>query len=160
VRESVANRLEHLVGGFAGIRVLDAYAGTGAMGLELLSRGAADAVFLEHDRQVAAGLRRAIADLEAPAEVLVRDAAVAARTPARHTFDLLFLDPPYDVPLQQVAGVVGDLVAHGWAAAGSLVVVEAAARAPGSPWPPTVAPLDSRDHGDTRIWYGQVSVAA
>ncbi|CTQ32475.1 16S rRNA (guanine(966)-N(2))-methyltransferase RsmD [Jannaschia rubra] len=144
VRESIFNLL--LNGGHAdrldGTRVLDVFAGTGALGLEALSRGAATATFIEQGRRAQAILRANIALLDAPARVLPRD----ARKPGPGTpHDLLFLDPPYGKGLGEAA--VAALLSAGWIAPGALVVWEEAT-------PPALGPLtpvDQRRYGDTLV---------
>jgi 16S rRNA (guanine966-N2)-methyltransferase len=158
VREAVANRVEHLTGGLAGSSVLDLFAGTGAMGFELLSRGAAKATFVERDRTAVTGLRRAAADLGADgAVIMARDAAGAAGALTGAGFDIVFADPPYDVPMGAIAAILSDLIASGAAAAETLVVVETSSRVQGSPWPAGITVLPAKDYGDTRVWYGRVT---
>lgn len=91
VRETLFNWLMPVL---PGARVLDLFAGTGVLGLEALSRGAAQAVLVERDPGLAVALREAAAKLSAPAEVHAADAL--AWLSGRHdTFDLVFLDPPF-----------------------------------------------------------------
>ncbi len=162
VREAVCNRLEHLCGGLGGLQVLDLFAGSGAVGLELLSRGAAAAVFVERDRAAVRAIRHNIAALSAEgATVVNRDAAAVARGDSLSAdgcaFDIVFADPPYDMPLGALEAILADLVAGHRVRDGGMLLVEAAARSAGTPWPPGVLPIDSRDYGDTRVWYGRVS---
>ena len=104
-----------------GARVLDAFAGTGALGLEALSRGAAAAVFIERDRAALAALRSNIATCRAEDRVTIC-VADASRPPAGGVCGLVFLDPPYGQGLLDVA--VPALRAAGWIDAGALLVVE------------------------------------
>lgn len=92
-REALFSMLTSRVGSFEDLRVLDLFAGTGALGLEALSRGAAQATFVEMDKAALDALRANIAKLGARAEVV--PAAVSTLGPARSKFDLLLLDPPY-----------------------------------------------------------------
>ena len=98
VREAVSNSLYSL-GALEGVRVLDLYAGTGALGIEALSRGAAEATFVERDRTVAGVLRRNLENtgLAERAAVMVADVDTALTGLAREgrRFDLAFVDPPY-----------------------------------------------------------------
>lgn len=103
-----------------GASVLDAFAGTGALGIEALSRGAARALFIEHDGAVRAVLRRNLQGLAAEAEVLAADATDPP--PAVFAASLVFLDPPYGRGL--AAAALAALAARGWLAEGALVVVE------------------------------------
>lgn len=128
-------------------RVLDAFAGTGAMGLEALSRGAAQASFIEQDRAALAALRRNIATLgeEARTRVIPGD---ATRPPAASApCSLLLLDPPYGQAL--VPRALAALAAAGWIAPGALVAAEVAKAEPlDTPGFETVA---ERAHGAARL---------
>ena len=157
VRESVCNRIEHLVGGLAELTALDIYAGSGAVGLELLSRGLSQAVFVEQDRGVLRVLRDNIASLKAEtAEVLpVSAERVAERL--QDKFDIVFMDPPYEVPTARILSVVRGLVSGDCIAENGLVVVELARRSGPFEWPDAIQSIDYRDYGDTRVWYGQMS---
>jgi len=133
---------------FAGARVLDAFAGTGAFGLEALSRGAAHAAFIEQDRGVLAALRANIAVLgEAQsATVLAADALHPPQAAAPVT--LAFLDPPYGEDV--AAPALAALAAAGWLAPDALVVVEVAARQKFIP-PPGLTLLEERRYGAARL---------
>ncbi len=144
VREAIFNLLQNGQGlDFDGLRVLDVFAGTGALGLEALSRGAAYATFIENGRKSLAILRENVALLDAPATVLSRD----ARRPGKGApHDLVFLDPPYD------QGLGGPALAachqNGWLTEGAMVVWEDAA-APDLP--PFLDAQDTRRYGDTIV---------
>jgi 16S rRNA (guanine966-N2)-methyltransferase len=131
-------------------RVLDAFAGTGAMGLEALSRGARFATFLERDRAARQAL---IATLDAwdesgRAAVLTGDALKPPR--ASGPCELVFLDPPYGEPV--AAAALAALAAAGWFAPGALAVVELAARAAFAP-PGGFTLLDERGYGAAHILF-------
>nr|WP_239032545.1 MULTISPECIES: 16S rRNA (guanine(966)-N(2))-methyltransferase RsmD [unclassified Leisingera] len=146
VRESLFNVLMH-TGAIPGARVLDLFAGTGALGLEALSRGAAEAVFVD-DGRVSGGLIRkniTICRAENRCTLARRDALKLGQNPAA-PFDLIFLDPPYGKGLGEKA--LAAAVAGGWVAQDALVVWEENA--------PVAAPegfelQDSRKYGDTHI---------
>ncbi|HZT50703.1 MAG TPA: 16S rRNA (guanine(966)-N(2))-methyltransferase RsmD [Stellaceae bacterium] len=129
-------------------RVLDAFAGTGALGLEALSRGARFATFLENDRAARAALQRNIAALgETPrAQVMAADALHPPR--ASGPCDLVFLDPPYGEPV--AAPALTALAAAGWLAEAALIVVELAARASFAP-PPGFTLLETRRYGAAQL---------
>ncbi|UWQ21636.1 16S rRNA (guanine(966)-N(2))-methyltransferase RsmD [Jannaschia sp. W003] len=145
VRESIFNLLAHGAHGMAleGARVLDAFAGTGALGLEALSRGAAEATFVENGRKALAILRENVALLEAPARIVARD----ARRPGPGTaHDVVFLDPPYGRSLG--APALEALAREGWIAPGALAVWEEG-ETPRAPEGWTL--LDARRWGDTAV---------
>ena len=118
-----------------GCSVLDAFAGSGAMGLELVSRGAAGATFVDRDRRAVARLRRTAASLGATREecrALAGDFfALAARGLAGAPFDVVFLDPPYALEASRVSALVDTLARTGQLADGALVVYERASGADG-----------------------------
>jgi 16S rRNA (guanine966-N2)-methyltransferase len=120
-REALFSMLVSRLGSFEGLRVLDLFAGSGALGLEALSRGAAACTFVEQDGAALDALRTNIAKLGAIGADL-RAGSVMALGPAPAPYDLLLLDPPYD----SGAGVVAleRLLRLGWIAPGALVSVE------------------------------------
>ena len=130
-----------------GARVLDLFAGTGALGLEALSRGAAAATFVETGAAALALIRRnlALLGVEDASSVLARDATRLGTNP-QAPFDLIFLDPPYRRGLGEAA--VAAASAGGWLAAGALVVWEEAVNLDA---PPGLTQLDARRYGDTMI---------
>ena len=148
VREALFARLPAL----EGLRVLDLYAGTGALGVEALSRGAASALFVERAPRSAAVLRENLARLELAgvSRVRVGDALAVLRRLAREglVFDLVFLDPPYESG--ELARTLPALAAGGLLREGALVVVEHA-RHHALTAPPGLAALDERRYGDTTI---------
>ncbi|MBN8714586.1 MAG: 16S rRNA (guanine(966)-N(2))-methyltransferase RsmD [Xanthomonadales bacterium] len=118
VRETVFNWLAPVI---AGARCLDLCAGTGAMGIEALSRGAAAVSFVERDPRLAQALRANLGRLGVSGEVAVADAQTWLRG-APQTYDVVFLDPPFALGLW--SALARQLEAGGWLAAGSLVYVE------------------------------------
>ena len=149
VREAVFSILG---GRVAGRAVLDLFAGTGAMALEALSRGASSAVLVEADPRVFEVLRRNVESLGAEgAEALLLDYRRAVRVlrAQRKRFDLVFLDPPYGKGLGTAAA--GELVRAGLLAPGAVVVAEEAVRFPDDPFPEGWEVAADRRYGDTRI---------
>ncbi len=133
VRESLMSALASARGGFRGAVVLDAFAGSGALGLEALSRGAAQVRFCERDGAALSVLRRNIdalglrgADGGPRSPVAVSAADVLAKPPvwARPPFDLVFLDPPYATPALQVLGLVRTLAEGGALAQDAIITYE------------------------------------
>ena len=148
IREALFSMLDHRIGGFSGKRVLDAFAGTGALGLESLSRGAIEATFMDKDRAALALTKRNATGLGLAerATFLLTD---ATRPPkAMAACDLLFLDPPYGQGMGSAA--LAALDEGGWLAAGALIVVEADRGQPETV-PAGFALQESRDYGRTRI---------
>ena len=132
-----------------GTRVLDAFAGTGALGLEALSRGAAHASFLENDRAALAALRANIAACR-EAERCAVLAADAARPPrAPEPCALVFLDPPYGKGFVEAS--LRALSAAGWIAPGAVVCAEREAAPAATAPPPGFVLLDERAHGPARV---------
>ena len=135
-----------------GLSVLDLYAGSGALGLEALSRGAASALFVESDHRAATVLARNIATLGLTGATLRRGlvAAVLATGPAAPV-DLVLADPPYEVETAEVHAALTALTTHGWAHEGTLAVVERAAAGAPLSWPSGWQPWQQRLYGDTRL---------
>jgi 16S rRNA (guanine966-N2)-methyltransferase len=151
VREALFSALE-ADPGLDGVAVLDLCAGSGALGLEALSRGAVHALFVESDRRAAAVLRRNAAALGfTDAEVRVAPAATVLAAPADRAYDLVLVDPPYEVPATEVAAWLATAAAHGWLADGAVVVVERAGRDGAFPWPPALRAARERRYGDTTL---------
>lgn len=118
VRETLFNWLAPEL---AGARCLDLYAGTGALGVEALSRGAAEVLFVESDREAAGQLAGLLRELDAAGEVHCADAEATLRRHAARPFDLAFLDPPYATA---DLGGLCTLLARGWLRPGALVYLE------------------------------------
>jgi len=150
VRESLFNVLASRID-FAGASVLDLYAGSGALGLEALSRGAASAVFVESDHRAAAVIDQNIASLGVTAAVRRGPVAAVLAGGADQPVDLVFADPPYDLADTEVAQMLTALVHGGWTDSGTVVVVERAASGPELAWPDGWQSWPSRRYGDTRI---------
>lgn len=154
VREAVFSALEARID-LDGARVLDLYAGSGALGLEALSRGAAHARFVESDRRAGAVLRRNIADLALPgAEITVAPVETVLAERPQAPSDVALLDPPYALDDAALARVLATLVDGGWLAPGALLVVERSARSAVPIWPDGVVEIAERGYGDTRVHYG------
>ena len=128
VREALFSMLTSRIGSFEGLRVADVFAGTGALGMEALSRGCTHVSFVETDAQALKALKTNIArsKVEAMTEVFAQPAALVGR--ARVPFDLLLLDPPYGEGL--AAPALARLSEQGWIAPHALISVETAAKEP------------------------------
>ncbi len=149
VRQALFDSLLHAPWGgralIEGARVLDAFAGTGALGLEALSRGAEHATFFEIGRAALAVLRANIAACRANSLCTVLAADAAAPPPAPAACRLVFLDPPYRLGLLPAA--LDGLREQGWIAPGALLVIETARDEPA----PSGTALLERAHGAARL---------
>jgi 16S rRNA (guanine966-N2)-methyltransferase len=121
-REGLFSMLVSRLGSFEGLRAADLFAGTGALGLEALSRGARHCTFVDNDRDAAATIRRNLAIFGAESRSDVRAQGVEHAPPSPEPFDLVFLDPPYRTELAAMA--LGRLADPAWVAPGGLVSVE------------------------------------
>lgn len=160
VREAVFSSLESLRGGmWSGARVLDLFAGSGALGLEALSRGADRVDLVESDR-------RAVGVIETNVSVVAPTTGVAhvhratverwvQRPPVGVRFDVVLCDPPYATPAEPVAEALSTLRDAGALADAALVVVERSRRDVWS-WPEGFHPLKDRRYGEAHIWMAQV----
>ena len=153
VREALFSALEHDPG-LDGALVLDVCAGSGALGLEALSRGAADAVFVESDRRGARVRRRNVAAVGVGGRVLTGTAGTVLGRPSEQAFDVVLVDPPYAVPDAEVAGWLTTAAAAGWLGEGAVVVVERARARSGFPWPRPLHGIRERRYGDTVLHLG------
>ena len=153
-REGIASMLLSACGlDLSGVRVLDAFAGSGALGLELLSRGAEHATFVERNRKVANVVRRNIKALGADsrATLVVGDAfRLAERGISGGPFGIVLLDPPYATPAEDVAALVKNLAAAGSLTPDALVLYERAAQAPRLPLI-IASTIRERSHGETSV---------
>jgi 16S rRNA (guanine966-N2)-methyltransferase len=161
VREAIFSRLEHL-GALDGARVLDLYAGSGALGLEAASRGAVSVTLVDSARPAADVARRNVAGLGMTGVRVVTETAerfAASLTGSRATapLDLVFLDPPYDLDEESLATVLTHLAAPGVLADDAVVVVERSIRTPEPAWPDGLAPFARKDYGETAVYYAEPS---
>jgi 16S rRNA (guanine966-N2)-methyltransferase len=151
VRESLFNVLAARMD-LRGASVLDLYAGSGALGLEALSRGAASAVFVESDQRAAAVIDKNIRALGVTGATLRRGTVAAVLAAgADAAVDLVLADPPYEVGEAEVNEMLTALDGRGWTAEGSVVVVERPASGPELTWPDGWQQWQARRYGDTRL---------
>jgi 16S rRNA (guanine966-N2)-methyltransferase len=154
-REALFNSLGSLLD-LHGATVLDLYAGSGALGIEALSRGAASVVFVESSPGVLPVLKENLAAVGLPGGRVVPGSVptvVGGRAPGR--FDLVLADPPYATPVDEVHEVLAALVAHDWAAPGAVVVVERPSRERDWEWPTPFVGLRDRRYGEAVLRYGR-----
>jgi 16S rRNA (guanine966-N2)-methyltransferase len=161
-----------MVGSLAGARVLDLYAGSGAVGLEALSRGAGHVLLVEAGARAGRVIRENIAAIGLPGAEVITDRVerVLARGPATDggRYDIVFADPPYALADREVSAMLS-LLARGddpprppregmaggsWLAPGALVIVERATRSGPVRWPEGFVADRARRYGEATFWYG------
>lgn len=159
VREAIFSAVESRVGTLSGLRVLDLYAGSGALGLEAWSRGAAAVTFVERDRRTAALVTANARELGCGgAQVLTGAVRAVLSRPPDAPYDLVLSDPPYPLPDQDVETDLRLLADHGWLAEDATVMVERGTRGGEFGWPEGFEAAGSRRYGETTVrwglWYG------
>jgi 16S rRNA (guanine966-N2)-methyltransferase len=188
-REGLFATISSIVGPLAGARVLDLYAGSGAVGLEALSRGAEHVLLVEHGARAARVIRQNIEAIGLPGAAVIADRVerVLARGPApaggqdgtapaggqdgtapaggqdgtaQAWFDVVFADPPYALADAGVSRVLILLAEQGWLAPGALVIVERATRSGPLSWPDGFVPDRARRYGEATFWYGHAGERA
>jgi 16S rRNA (guanine966-N2)-methyltransferase len=155
-REGLFATVHALLGPLGGLRVADLFAGSGAVGLEALSRGASQALLVEARPRAARVIRANIEALGMAGAELIADRVerVLRGSPAE-PYDLVFADPPYAAPDAEVAAMLMALRDNDWLSAGALVVVERATRGPALVWPPGYTADRDRRYGEGTLWYAR-----
>ncbi|MEV6194309.1 16S rRNA (guanine(966)-N(2))-methyltransferase RsmD [Streptomyces sp. NPDC051920] len=159
-REGLFSTWQSLLGGpLEGERVLDLYAGSGAVGLEALSRGAGHTLLVEADARAAQVIRDNVKTLGLPgAEVRAGKAEQIVKAAApQEPYDLVFLDPPYVVPDDDLREILLTLRTGGWLADDVLVTVERSTRGGEFGWPEGFEALRARRYGEGTFWYGRAA---
>ncbi len=154
-REGLFNSLGSLLD-LEGAAVLDLYAGSGALGLEALSRGAAAVTFVEQSPRVLPVLEANVATVGLPGARVLRGSVptvVSGAAPA--AYDLVLADPPYATPTAEVLDVLRSLSSGGWLAPGAVVVVERSSREVPWQWPTPLTGLRDRRYGEALLRYGR-----
>ena len=157
VREALFSRLEHR-GLLEGTNVLDLYAGSGALGLEAASRGAALVLLVESSRAAAKVIRSNIGVVGHTGVRLLADTverALGAGPPGGVRMDLVLLDPPYDVTEEALGAVLEALVDRHWLAPDAFVVVERSTRSPQPTWPDGLELSGEKRYGETAVWFAE-----
>jgi 16S rRNA (guanine966-N2)-methyltransferase len=157
VREALFSRLEHR-GLLEGTNVLDLYAGSGALGLEAASRGAALVLLVESHKAAVKVIRANVAVVGHPGVRVLSDTverALAAGPPAGTRMDLVLLDPPYDVSEDALAAVLAAIVEQQWLAPEAFVVVERSSRSPQPTWPEGLELSGEKRYGETAVWFAE-----
>jgi 16S rRNA (guanine966-N2)-methyltransferase len=160
VREALFSSIESWCGSLHGLRFLDLYAGSGAVGLEAWSRGAGVVTLVEQDRRTA----RLVADNArtlgfAKADVVTGNVPVVLSSPPTAPYDVVFLDPPYPLDEVTVSGDLDLLESQRWLVPGAMVVVERSSRSPEPGWPPGIQGRRSKRYGETTLWYGHAAAS-
>lgn len=154
VREAVFSALSARMD-FDGARVLDLFAGSGGLALEALSRGAAKAVLVEANAKAADVARANIASVGLRGASVHRGRVQALlEAGADGPYELVFADPPYDIPEDEVTAMLAGLCSRGWLAADSLVVLERSSRCPETSWPAEIEDVQVKRYGETRVEIG------
>ena len=161
VREALFSAVESWCGSLHGLRFLDLYAGSGAVGLEAWSRGAGVVTLVEQDRRTATLIAENARNIGfAKADVVAAGVSGTLRRTPTAPYDVAFLDPPYPLGEPAVADDLHALVARGWLVPGALVVVERSARSPEPEWPESFTDTREKKYGETVLWYGHAAPAA
>lgn len=157
-REGLFGTVQAVYGPLTGASLLDLYAGSGAVGLEALSRGAARAGLVESDPRALRVIRANVAALALPGAQVIpgRVETVLARGPAGFggPFGVVFADPPYALPGEAVTAMLATLASAGWLAPGALVAVERSTRSGPVNWPEGYTADRARKYGEGTFWYG------
>ncbi len=151
VRESMFSSLDHRLGSWDGLRVLDLFAGSGALGLEALSRGAAHATLVDSGREAVRACRENIARTGLSAQVVSSEVARFVTRPGESPFDVVFADPPYDLSAATLAKLLADLAANNWLANDALLILERDAADSHIAWPRGFDQVAERRLGDTML---------
>ena len=158
VREALFSAIESWCGSLTGLRFLDLYAGSGAIGLEAWSRGAGVVSLVEQDRRTA---RMILTNAESlgfhKADVVAASVAGTLGGHPAAPYDVVYLDPPYPLAHEAVVADLAALLRHGWLVPGAMVVVERSVRSPAMDWPDGLGALRDRRYGDTTLWYGHAA---
>ena len=167
-REGLFATIVSLTGSLDGARVLDLYAGSGAVGLEALSRGAEHVLLVESGARAARVIRDNVEAIGLPGAELVTDRVerILAKGPGKGPdngpghgpYDVVFADPPYALAGDEVSAMLQALTDHAWLAPGALVIVERATRSGPVSWPSGFAPDRARRYGEATFWYGHAPV--
>jgi 16S rRNA (guanine966-N2)-methyltransferase len=154
VREALFSALESR-GAVGGAHVVDLYAGSGALGLEALSRGAASVVLVDSSRQAVEAARRNVKELGlSRVSVVLSSVGRFLASPPAVAADLVFADPPYACGDDDVAAMLTALTER-WLDPGAIVVVERGSRALEPRWPAGLVRTGVRRYGETTLWQAQ-----
>ncbi|MFI7412395.1 16S rRNA (guanine(966)-N(2))-methyltransferase RsmD [Streptomyces sp. NPDC049627] len=159
-REGLFSTWQSLLGGpLDGERVLDLYAGSGAVGLEALSRGAGHALLVEADARAARIVRENVKNLGLPGAQVIAGKAeqIIQSPPPTEPYDIVFLDPPYRVTDHDLREILLTLRSGGWLTPDALVTVERSTRGGEFRWPDGFEAIRARRYGEGTFWYGRAA---
>jgi 16S rRNA (guanine966-N2)-methyltransferase len=161
VREALFSSIESWCGSLSGLRFLDLYAGSGAVGLEAWSRGAGVVTLVEQDRQTSGLIRTNARAIGYPgADVVSATVSTTLRRPPAAPYDVVFLDPPYPMSSEDVDADLRLLDHHDWLVPGAMVVVERSSRSDPPGFPEGFTDHRERRYGETTLWYGHAAPAS
>ncbi|RYB95379.1 16S rRNA (guanine(966)-N(2))-methyltransferase RsmD [Nocardioides oleivorans] len=161
VREALFSAIESRTGSLDGLRFLDLYAGSGAVGLEAWSRGAGVVTLVEQDRRTASLITRNAATLGfSRAKVVATTVSTFLAAQPAAPYDVVFLDPPYPTTDAEVDADLAALVSQGWLVPGAIVIVERAVKRTVVTWPDGIEAERTKRYGETALWYGHATPAA
>ena len=158
VREALFSTLDSQME-LDGARVLDLFAGSGAVGLEALSRGASHALFVESDARAVKAARANIETLSATGAKIVTGKVVNVLGTGNQgePYDLAFADPPYSLTDPDLEAALAALAGGGWLAPDAVVVIERSSRSPEPIWVAGITGERGRRYGETTLWYGRAA---
>ena len=162
VREALFSSLASWTGGSSGPADValkgwafcDLFAGSGAVGLEAASRGAAPVMLVESSRRALRTIEQNVAAVDLEVEIR-RDAVQdLVRRQSPYPFDIVFLDPPYELANGAIEAILRDLVANDWLTGEGLVVLERSSREPAPHWPDALSDTWEKKYGETVLYFG------
>jgi len=157
MREALFSALESMLGSWHGMTVVDLYAGSGAVGFEAASRGAASVVLVESDARAVRTLKSNAAHLDLPGVRVLDSSAERFAQRESGRADVVFADPPYALGADELRQVLANLMDAGVVAGNTVVVVERASRDPKWSWPHGIASLREKAYGEGTLWYGRAA---
>ena len=161
VREALFSSIESWCGSLSGLRFLDLYAGSGAVGLEAWSRGAGVVTLVEQDRRTSALIRTNARAIGFPgADVVSATVSTTLQRSPSAPYDVVFLDPPSPMTPDEVDDDLRLLHLHGWLVPGAMVVVERSSRSSPPTFPDDFTDHRERRYGETTLWYGHAAPAS
>ena len=158
VREALFSTIESWSGSLSGLRFLDLYAGSGAVGLEAWSRGAGVVTLVEQDRRAVKLIRDNARSIGfTGVDVVAANVTTMLLRPPAAPYDLAFLDPPYPHGTETVDADLQALCDHDWLVPGALVAVERSSRSAAPTFPSVLGQVREKRYGETTLWYGHAA---